>query len=234
MSINLGFHIAMGTVGLLSGALAMAVRKGSRLHRAAGNVFFVSMLATAASAVYAGIEKPYRPAIGEGVLAFYWIASGWLTAKRKDAQLGRAEYGILLLALATVAVNVILGVQARNSPNGLLDGIPAAFYFFFAGIAALGAVFDVRMIIRRGLSGARRIARHLLRMSAGLTLAAANLFIGNSQVFPAALRDANVLFVPVMLALGLLIFWFIRVRFTGWYRAERTIGSGATNRGLEY
>ena len=37
-------HICAGTLGLLSGAAAMALRKGSRRHGAAGNVFVVAML----------------------------------------------------------------------------------------------------------------------------------------------------------------------------------------------
>jgi hypothetical protein len=32
-------HIFSGTIGLLSGSFAIAVRKGNRLHRASGNVF---------------------------------------------------------------------------------------------------------------------------------------------------------------------------------------------------
>src|SRR5260370_6461799 len=37
-------HICGATVGLLSGTAALIFRKGFRWHRAAGNVFFVSML----------------------------------------------------------------------------------------------------------------------------------------------------------------------------------------------
>jgi hypothetical protein len=74
------------------------------------------------------------------------------------------------------------------------------------------------MLARKGILGAKRIVRHLCRMSAAWTVAAANLFIGNAQVFPPALRETNVLFVPVIIGLALLLFWFIRVRFTRWYR----------------
>ena len=35
------FHICAGIVGLLSGAIALTFRKGSRGHRVAGNVFFL-------------------------------------------------------------------------------------------------------------------------------------------------------------------------------------------------
>jgi uncharacterized membrane protein len=51
------FHICAGTIGLLSGAVGIAVRKGSRQHRVAGNVFLVSMLSLAVSAVYLSFMK---------------------------------------------------------------------------------------------------------------------------------------------------------------------------------
>jgi uncharacterized membrane protein len=38
------FHICSGTVALLSGAVAMSLRKGSRRHGLAGDVFVISML----------------------------------------------------------------------------------------------------------------------------------------------------------------------------------------------
>jgi uncharacterized membrane protein len=43
-------HILAGSVGLLTGTVAMAVRKGGNLHRASGNVFTGAMLTLATSA----------------------------------------------------------------------------------------------------------------------------------------------------------------------------------------
>lgn len=43
-ALVLGLHITAGIVGIVSGAAALAFRKGSPLHRRAGNWFFVSML----------------------------------------------------------------------------------------------------------------------------------------------------------------------------------------------
>jgi uncharacterized membrane protein len=41
-SLILFLHIAGGTVGIISGAVALLARKGGRLHRAVGTVFLVS------------------------------------------------------------------------------------------------------------------------------------------------------------------------------------------------
>ena len=40
-------HMGGGSLGMASGAVAMVARKGGRLHRRAGNVFFAAMLAMA-------------------------------------------------------------------------------------------------------------------------------------------------------------------------------------------
>jgi len=48
-SALLTLHICGAIIGLLSGTAALIFRKGFRLHRAAGTVFFVSMLIRSAS-----------------------------------------------------------------------------------------------------------------------------------------------------------------------------------------
>ena len=47
-------HICTGIVGLLSGTAAMVLRKGSRGHRKAGNIFVISMLSMATAGAYLG------------------------------------------------------------------------------------------------------------------------------------------------------------------------------------
>ncbi len=51
------FHILAGAVGLVSGAAALSAGKGSRPHRAAGNVFFISMLIMSAGGFVPGLVQ---------------------------------------------------------------------------------------------------------------------------------------------------------------------------------
>jgi hypothetical protein len=72
------------------------------------------------------------------------------------------------------------------------------------------------MIPRGGISGARRIARHLWRMCLALFSAAGSFFIGQQKVMPAFMHGS-----PILLALGIsplfvMVFWLIRVRLTNW------------------
>ncbi len=49
-------HIIGGTLGILSGFVAVFLRKGSRWHGVAGNVFFISMLTMSGCGAYMALS----------------------------------------------------------------------------------------------------------------------------------------------------------------------------------
>lgn len=205
-------HICSATVGLLSGFMAMAFRKGSGLHAAAGTVFFGSMLiATIAGGIIAGFVRPNSGNVMGSSLTFYLVATAWVAAKRGDGKTGVFDLTALLFAFAIVAAGVTWGVRTANSQSGSRHGYPALFYFVFASIALLFAVSDVRMVVRGGVAGARRIARHLWRMGMGLLFATLSFYPGQARLFPTWLRQTNVLYVPAVLLVGTMLFWLYRV-----------------------
>src|SRR6185295_13346015 len=84
-------HIAGGTVGMLSGAVAVVARKGERLHRFAGNVFFVSMLTMAGVGAIVSPLLPSRVNTVAAILALYLLVTAWVAAKRPDGKIGWTE-----------------------------------------------------------------------------------------------------------------------------------------------
>ena len=211
-------HIIAGTLGILSGFAAIFLRKGSRQHGVVGNVFFVSMLFMSASAVYMALIKHQMHNVFGGILTAYLIATAWLTARRRNADAGIFDWIAPLFALAVGVTIMIYGVQVAKNPAASREGIPAGMYFFMSSVALLAAAGDVRMLVRGGVFGVPRLVRHLWRMCFALFNAAGSLFLGQQQVFPAFLRQSNLLFVPALLPLLLMIFWLVRVRFTGAYK----------------
>ena len=216
----LAFHICAGTLGMLSGFAAVSLRKGSRRHGLAGRVFVISMLSMSASGVYLAFMKSSPGDILGGALTFYLVATAWMTARRRDAKTGIFDWGALLVVLAVGAVTVTYGIEAANSQTGLKHGYPAGNYFFLGAVALLAATGDVRMLVRRGISGTQRIARHLWRMCFALFIAAASIFLARQQVFPALLRKAGVLLLLSFLPLVLMIFWLFRVRLANAYKGK--------------
>ncbi len=207
-------HIGGGSVGLASGAMALISRKGERLHRAAGNIFFISMLIM--SAIGAGVAPllPDRISSVAGIVTFYLVATSWMTVRRKENSTGLFEIVAMIVALGAGATGLTLALMAANSPTGLLDGLPPFPGYLMASLAGLGAATDFKVILRGGISGAPRIARHLWRMCAALAIAAASLFLGQPQVFPKAVQGSLLLAAPVLATLALMIFWLAAVYLT--------------------
>ena len=206
-------HISMGSLALLSGAAAMTFRKGSWLHRHAGNVFFVSMLIMAATGVYISIFiTPTMGNVMGGSMTFYLTATAWLTVWRKPGAIGGLEIALAFLGLATAIAGITFGVLAAQSPDGRFSGYGPALYFVFGAAALLGTVLDVRMIARRGFTGTARLTRHLSRMCFAFFIATGSFFFGQAQLFPVAVRESGLLAIPALLPFALLLFWVIRIR----------------------
>jgi hypothetical protein len=206
-------HIGGGTVGLLSGATAMSLRKGSRRHALAGNVFVISMLILAASGAVMAIMKFQPGNILGGTLTFYLIATAWWTAKRREGQTSIFDWAGLAVALTLATIEVTWGLQAAFSPTGMKYDYPPAPFFFLGTIAALCVVGDIRLLVRGGISGTQRLARHLWRMCFGLFIASASIFLARPHLFPVILRKTGVLYFLSFLPLLLMFFWLLRVRF---------------------
>jgi uncharacterized membrane protein len=221
------FHISAATVGLLSGIVSMSFPKGSRGHRVAGNVFFISMLGMSAAGAYLAFVKSQMGNVFGGVLTFYLVATAWITARRREGGTGIFNWAAFLIAFTIGACIVTWGVEAANSPTGSKDGVPAAGYFVLGSVALLSAAGDVRMLVRGGVFGAQRIARHLWRMCFALFIATGSIFLARPQIFPAVLRETHVLVLLGILPLILMVFWLIRVRFTNTYKRTSMPRRGA-------
>jgi hypothetical protein len=205
-------HVFSAAVALLSGFLAMAFRKGSGLHGAAGSVFFVSMLSMSGlGAFMAAFLRPNNGNVMGGSLAFYLVATGWMAAKRRERTVGMFDYSAILVALAIGTAGLTWGFQAVNSPTGLKDGYRPGLYFVFGSIALLFAAADVRMVASGGVTGTKRIVRHLWRMCLALLFATISLYPGQAKLFPQWLRETNLLYVPAVLLVGATLLWLYRV-----------------------
>jgi uncharacterized membrane protein len=201
-------HICGAVTGLISGFMAMLFRKGSGVHAVAGNVFVAAMLAMSGTGAYiAQFQSPNRLNVLVAVLTFYLVATSRVAARRREGKVGMFDWIALLVVAADGTAGIIWGLQGA-------DGMPVVAYFIFGTIALLCARADVLMIMRGGVTGPKRIARHLLRMSTALLIVTFSLYPGQAKLFSAAVRETNLLFIPHVLLLGAMIFYSVRVRRT--------------------
>src|SRR5215471_4324742 len=96
-------HICSGTVGVLSGFAAAFLRKGSRRHSFAGKIFAVSMLTLGASGVYLALMKSDPGTALGGAFTFYFVATAWMTVRRKAGGPGIFDWCALAVVVAVAA-----------------------------------------------------------------------------------------------------------------------------------
>jgi hypothetical protein len=229
-SAILAVHICAGTFGLLSGFAAAFLRKGSPRHILAGKVFVASMLTMAVGAMYLGIVKNQPPNFFAGIMTFYLVGTGWLTARRKEGETHRIDWVALLIPLSLGLVFWGYGLNALRAVSSP-SGVPVGMTFFIGSICLLAATGDLRMLLRGGVFGATRIARHLWRMNFGLFIASGSFFFGPNnrprrllsslgigQHLPAAFFSSALYMFLSLLPLLLLIFWLLRVRFSNAFK----------------
>jgi hypothetical protein len=229
-------HILGGTVGLVSGTAAMIFRKGSPRHVLAGKVFVASMLTMGAFAAYLAVVRNQPNNIGGGILTVYLVGTAWLTARRRGGETSRLDWVWLLIPLANGILLWMTSVRVLRSGHSSLGGVPVGMMLFLGSVCLLAAAGDVRMLVRGGVFGGKRIARHLWRMCFGLFIAAGSFFLGGSnrplrllstvgvgKYLSPDIFNTTLYLVLTILPLILLVFWLVRVRFTNAYDAKPMI-----------
>ena len=218
-SLVLALHVTGGGIGIVSGAVALAARKGGRVHRLAGRWFLGSMLTMSAIGACVAPMLPDRISALAAVFTFYLVVTGWATVQPRAGSIGLFARFSPVVALGIAAIGVVLGTAGANRPAGIIEGQPYELAYAFAFLASLAAVSDVRVLITGGLSGAARLSRHLWRMCTALFIAAGSFFLGQQQVFPPSLRGSVWLMIPEFTIVALLLFWLVWVRFSSRIRA---------------
>ena len=211
-------HIVCGGVAICAGAVALVAPKGERVLRAAGTLFFLSMLVMSASGAYFALALPGAaafPRMGTAIvggLTFNLVLSAWMTVRRPAGAIGLFEMISMTCNLAAALILCVMASLAVTSADGLFDGINETPYLLAALLAGVLTAFDISVIRRGGVSGRSRIARHLWRMCFALFLANAFFFIGQQKTMPPDVRGATVLTLIALSPLAFMIFWLLRTR----------------------
>ena len=209
MNLLMAVHIGAGLLALPAGTAAVAARKGGRWHARAGTVFFGSMLVLG---ITAALLEPFRNPPGSpinGVLVCYFVATSWVTARQRDGTTGWFEILACAAALGTAAVLAFGAFTA----TGRLTPVGNGPVFAMAAICLLAGLLDLNAILRKRLTPAQRIARHLWRMCFAFFIATGSFFLGQQDVLPAALHRSPLLFVLALAPFAVMAFWLVKVRF---------------------
>jgi len=219
-------HIGGGMIALAAGSIAAFAAKGGVLHRRAGTVFVVAMLVMAVFAIVLATLLPGQLInVFIGIFTLYLVGTAWLTVRRKGGEAGAAEMIAAFVGMCICAPFVVISLQ-------LAAGLPMLFksavafegpvliaLYSFTSVLVIAAASDIIVVLRGGISGVPRIARHLWRMCLGLALAYGSGFTnGFARLLPGPYHVPLAFFLPQFGPVLLLMFWMIRVRSAGWVR----------------
>ena len=145
-------HIASGTLGMLSGFVAVFLKKGSRRHGIAGNVFVVAMLLLSSTGAYMGWVKSQPGNVLGGTLTFYLVATTWMTARRAERGTGIMDWGALAFVLVLTAFELTYATEAALSQTGMKYGYPPGPYVMLGSVGLFACIGDVCMLMRGGIA----------------------------------------------------------------------------------
>ena len=213
MRMTLAVHIIAGSLGIVSGLVALYATKGATLHRRAGMVFVCVMLTMAVTGMTIAAVRGVAPEVNipAALISAYLVITALTTVRPPSAGEQWLTIGAMLVALATALVNITFAYEAIAN-GGMRDGMPPFPFVMFGLIGMLGASGDIRVLRSGALRGSPRLARHLWRMSTALFIAALSFFIGQSKVFPEPVRIMPLLALPVLTVLVTMFYWLWRVR----------------------
>lgn len=224
-------HIVAGSAGLLSGYAALFTTKGAPLHRRAGIVFVVSMLAMCGAGFLMAVVRGVAPwgNVPAALLTAAMVTTAFTTVRVTTALTRRIDSACTIVTgLVGIGCLLLAAESIANGGRGR-GGFPTFPFLLFGVPAVLATLGDLRVRRRGPLAGAARIARHLWRMSFALLIAALSFFIGQADEFPAWLRIYPLLALPVVVVLVAMFYWLWRVR---WRRSLRGLQVAAPLRAL--
>ncbi len=205
--ILLWLHIGGGAAGIATGMVALASRKGGRIHRSVGKVFFAVMLVSygVAAMVAPFMHVEQRTNTLAGLIALYLLLSGWQTVQQKgELRAGLFQFAGLAAALGIAGVAAYF--TSIGSGSGTGPGRPDQVFVPFTVVALIAAAGEIHVLARRTITGPARLARHLWRMCLSLVIASGSFFLGQMQFQPEWLIQSR---LNLLLALGPLVVMFV-------------------------
>ncbi|MFT7246926.1 MAG: hypothetical protein ACI82A_004306 [Candidatus Azotimanducaceae bacterium] len=203
MSILLSLHIVGAAIALVAGAGALAFKKGRPNHRLSGKIFVVAMLVMGISAA----PLAYAAGNGDmlsGALVCYLVVTSWMTFNPISRKI---DVSIMIAAAMLMASYFYLEWYLATIGDRRPD-IPVGVGYVFGSIVGLALIGDVRFFLKKSISRASKLIRHLWRMCFALFMASVSFFLARAHLFTDLIRDSGILYVLALAPLVLMIFWW--------------------------
>ena len=190
-------HAFLGGVSLLSGAIALMVKKGNNVHRKSGKVFYVSMLISAISALIISVlpkhENPFLFAVG--VFSTYFLIGGVRSLQYKEANVNLSIDKIIAYLITLTGIAMIL------FPIIAYSGINIILLVFGIASSVIG-VSDIILFKNKEKNQKSWLRSHAGKMTGGYLAAVSAFFVVNN-ILPGVWNW----FVPGILGSVYITYW---------------------------
>ncbi len=195
MQIMLSVHIIGGTVGLVSGFMALFAAKGAKLHRSSGTLFFYAMLTLGASGAVLGLAENEPGNVVAGLLTATMVVTALTTVRPRTRGMRWLDIGAMLVGLPVGLLTLLDGLTLPSTPESSIDKVRAPLSVVIGISVLLCVVSDLRMIRSGGLRGGARQASetHVFRAvhRLGVVLSGAGASHSRAAAHHAAPRRAG-------------------------------------------
>jgi uncharacterized membrane protein len=125
LTLALILHIVAGSSALLTGSVSMISKKGDRMHKRFGKIFFYSMMVVSFSAFFLSVIKGILFLTLVGIFVFYQTYSGLRAIRNKSLRHNLLDGAIIFTAF----VNGIVMLYTRNIVLAVFGGITMILMF---------------------------------------------------------------------------------------------------------
>lgn len=205
-TIFLALHIAGGTIGLSSGSLVLALKKGSARHVKMGTIYFWSMLTAALTSFILAVMHPNYFLFIVGVFSAYLVLTGkQYISMRNLSSPNRVAWLVTIGMLIFSLLFIGLGIYLLNH-NNTFGMVPIVFGF----ISLLMVFQDYRNYTGKAAIRNFWLTTHLQRMTGGYIASATAFLVVNNSFMP----EVVAWLLPTVILTPLIFYW------TGKYRAK--------------
>jgi len=166
VTILISIHATLGGIGLLTGIVSMASRKGKRVHKSSGKVFSYAMVLSSLISIpvcfMPGHENMFLFAIA--VFTIYLVLTGQRALLYKLKNLKTVskwkDWFLSSIMLCFGLCLIIEGAFKILYPNG-----PTVLFLFFGAVSVFLSIQDMRFYLNKNISSTEFVQRHIGQMS---------------------------------------------------------------------